>query len=245
MRLIGVIDLCAGRAVHARGGRRDRYRPIRSVAGVDIGGDPEALARLYVQRFGLGEIYIADLDAIAGESLQAGSIGAIAAAGADVWLDAGIRTTEEALVAFGAGASRVIVGLETLRSFSELGAVIDASGSERVAFSLDLREGAPIVLPGAEIGALEPESIARRAATAGATTIIVLDLARVGSGRGVDFELLASIRAAAPDVQLLVGGGIRGPDDVSRLRQLGCEGVLVASALHDGRLNAGYSNVTR
>src|SRR5579862_3342915 len=30
MRLIGVIDLAGGRAVHARGGRRDAYAPVRS-----------------------------------------------------------------------------------------------------------------------------------------------------------------------------------------------------------------------
>src|SRR6185369_9228603 len=33
VRILGVLDLLAGRAVHARAGQRDTYRPVHSVAG--------------------------------------------------------------------------------------------------------------------------------------------------------------------------------------------------------------------
>ena len=46
MRLIGVIDLRGGRAVHARAGRREDYAAVKSVAGSAIEpGDPQALAQ--------------------------------------------------------------------------------------------------------------------------------------------------------------------------------------------------------
>jgi uncharacterized protein related to proFAR isomerase len=67
MRLIGVLDLLAGRAVHARAGRRTRYAPVQAVAGSSIeAGDALALARAYMERLGLTELYAADLDAILG-----------------------------------------------------------------------------------------------------------------------------------------------------------------------------------
>ena len=237
MRLIGVIDLLGGRAVHARGGQRDLYRPIDRVAGVEVGGDPQALARTYRERFALRELYVADLDAIRGAPLQTAPLAAIAGTGVRFWLDAGIRTVDEARRAFDAGAARVVVGLETLPSYADLAAISQASEPERVAFSLDLRDGEPIVAAAAEIAGLAPESIAQRAVAAGAATVIVLDLARVGSGRGVAFDMLARIRAAVPEVQLFAGGGVRGAEDVMRLHAIGCDGVLVASALHDGRLD--------
>jgi phosphoribosylformimino-5-aminoimidazole carboxamide ribotide isomerase len=37
---------------------------------------------------------------------------------------------------------------------------------------------------------------------------------------------------------LLAGGGVRGYEDLARLADAGCDGALVATALHDGRLCA-------
>ena len=62
---------------------------------------------------------------------------------------------------------------------------------------------------------------------------IVLDLARVGSGAGIDAPLFAELHAAF-DVQLLAGGGVRDVDDLRALRDAGAAGALVATALHKG-----------
>ena len=80
--------------------------------------------------------------------------------------------------------------------------------------------------------------IAARAANAGAGVVIVLDLARVGTSAGLDFDLIARIRAAVPDLSLLAGGGVRGHDDLAHLADCGCDGALVATAVHDGRIGA-------
>jgi len=54
VRVIGVVDLLAGRAVHARAGRRESYEPVRTVAGAPIEpGDGLALAGAYVDRLGI------------------------------------------------------------------------------------------------------------------------------------------------------------------------------------------------
>jgi phosphoribosylformimino-5-aminoimidazole carboxamide ribotide isomerase len=45
------------------------------------------------------------------------------------------------------------------------------------------------------------------------------------------------VRRAVPDLRLVVGGGIRGVEDLASARQLGCDGVLVATALHDGQID--------
>jgi phosphoribosylformimino-5-aminoimidazole carboxamide ribotide isomerase len=78
--------------------------------------------------------------------------------------------------------------------------------------------------------------MASRAAVAGAGAVIVLDLARVGTGSGLDLALLTRVREAAPGVTLLAGGGVRGSEDLVRLAAAGCDGALVATALHDGGL---------
>jgi uncharacterized protein related to proFAR isomerase len=45
------------------------------------------------------------------------------------------------------------------------------------------------------------------------------------------------VREAVPGLTLLAGGGIQGREDLVRLADSGCDGALVATALHDGGLN--------
>ena len=54
--------------------------------------------------------------------------------------------------------------------------------------------------------------------------------------RGLIMERLSEIKRHAPNVRLYAAGGLRGTLDLMRLAQDGMSGVLVASALHDGRL---------
>ena len=87
-RVVPVIDLKGGRAVHAIGGRRDQYQPLRSVW--QASPLPIPLAVALRDGLGLDSLYLADLDAIAGGpriSLYRG----LADLGLDLWIDAGLR----------------------------------------------------------------------------------------------------------------------------------------------------------
>src|SRR3954471_1764328 len=112
MRVVGVIDLKDGLAVHAVRGERERYRPVSSVLTAD-GGDPLALARAFRSELGLEELYVADLDAITGAGDNGGTIAALARE-AQVMVDAGVSDPGGARALLDLGAQRVIVGTETL-----------------------------------------------------------------------------------------------------------------------------------
>lgn len=240
LNIIGVIDLRNGLAVHARAGNRDRYAAVQSAAGWPIDpGNARTLAEIYTDILGISDIYAADLGAILDRQPQDEMTRDLASMAAPLWLDAGVRSFRDAQRATDLGASRVIVGLETLPSFDVLTAIVDAIGSERVVFSLDLRDGQPVVANGAQLPiTLSAENIARAAAGSGAGTVIVIDLARVGTGKGLDVELLTKIRAAAPGVHLVAGGGVREWDDLVSAANAGCNGALLATALHNGRIGA-------
>ncbi len=249
MRVTPVLDLMAGRAVAARGGERATYAPVRSVLASGE-GDALALARAFRDVLRCVDWYVADLDAIRGGAPQWPLVRALAELGGRPLLDAATTTVERGEDALIAGADRVVVGLETLDDFAQLEAIVGRLGSARVVFSLDLRGGAPLVRPGAPHGGGgSPLELARRAVDAGVRALLVLDLARVGTGAGVDLELVRRLRLALPGVELLAGGGVAGPADLARLAATGCDAVLVATALHDGRLAAsdlrGHPNDSR
>jgi phosphoribosylformimino-5-aminoimidazole carboxamide ribotide isomerase len=90
---------------------------------------------------------------------------------------------------------------------------------------------------GSAWGTSDPAALARAAVERGIRRLLLLDLTRVGTGRGVGtLPLLARLRGEHPGVELTVGGGIADRAEVRRLAEAGADAVLVGSALHDGRI---------
>lgn len=242
MRLIPVLDLRGGRAVHARGGNRARYAPLVSrVAPGAVPGDAAVIAGAY-SALGATSIYVADLDAIEGRAPQdslvrACALSASARGSARLWIDAGISAASdvERWVAV-PGVERIIVGLESVASIDAVAEIVGAAQPVSVAFSVDLRDGVPLARDAALRG-VSPIELARAAVRAGASSVVLLDLARVGSGAGVDEALARRVVRGIAPTDVVVGGGIQDGDAVRRLGALGVHGVLVGSALHDGRID--------
>src|SRR5262245_37983348 len=134
MRIVGVLDLMCGVVVRGVAGRREQYAPL--VSRLCNTARPAEVARALVGQLGLTELYLADLDAIAGAEPAWGVYEEVRAAGAHLWIDAGVRRAEDArrLAPFGT----VVLGLETLAGPVELREM----GTD-VIFSLDLRAGEP------------------------------------------------------------------------------------------------------
>ena len=73
-------------------------------------------------------------------------------------------------------------------------------------------------------------------------TVIVMTLDRVGAGSGPDLTTFERLRALAPGRQWIGAGGIRDASDLPAAAAAGASGWLVASALHDGRLDPAASS---
>jgi phosphoribosylformimino-5-aminoimidazole carboxamide ribotide isomerase len=253
MQVIPVLDIAGGIAVHAQAGDRSRYAPLESELVPGKVGDPVAVLRAFHSSLGIHECYVADLDAIQGAPVQRALLRELAAfhtgfSGA-LMVDAGTRLPEGALEVLSCGASDVVVGLETLHAFSDLESITDLVTSARVVFSLDLRLGNPILHPAMQDArgpGPDPVSLAEQAVSSGAGSVLVLDLGRIGTGCGVDLGLMESLRGRLPKIRLLAGGGVLTRLDLERMRDAGCDGALVASAIHNGKLSpADLASVSR
>ena len=229
MRVVPVIDLKDGTAVHAVRGERERYRPVRSViAGED--GDPLSVARAFRSELALDELYVADLDAIDGGGGNDGLIRDLAR-GARVMVDAGVGEPERARALLELGVRRVVAGTETLTGAGALDRLL--ADVPEVVLSVDLRDGRALS-PDPQLAGVPALDAVARLHRAGLREAIVLDLARVGSGAGPDVRLIAELHAAFPDLELLAGGGVRDVEDLRALGAAGAAGALVATALHRG-----------
>jgi phosphoribosylformimino-5-aminoimidazole carboxamide ribotide isomerase len=222
MDIIPVLDLRGGIVVRAHMGQRDQYRPIDTP--LSRTSDPIDVTRGLYSVYPFKTFYIADLDAIMGTGSNETVMQRLKAEFPDAafWVDSGIANLSSARRWLDAGHGHLVVGSESQK---DTALVQHLSEHDRIVLSLDFRgeafQGPPALLH-------DTASWPQR--------LIVMTLARVGSGAGPDFARLQAIRDVAAGRKIYAAGGIRDRADLAALKCACIAGALVATSLHDGRL---------
>ncbi len=229
MELIPVIDLKGGEVVRAERGARHLYAPIRTPLSPT--SHPVDVVAGFLALHDFRTIYIADIDAIEGAGDHSAAIGALETEFPSVsfWVDPGIVDLPQTLAFFERHRGDLVLGSESLRDITTLTALSRQPAlATRSVLSLDFRDD---TYQGPDGLNDEPVLWPQR--------LIVMTLARVGSNTGPDLDRLRSVAAKAGKQRAVyAAGGVRGPEDLAALAEARVQGVLIASALHDGRLDA-------
>ena len=231
MRIVPVLDLKGGIVVHARRGQRAAYSPLRSP--LVEGCEPVAVARALCALCDTRTLYVADLDALAGDPVNEDVLTALRSV-AEPWVDAGATTPEPVAALRRAGVARNVVGTESIGSESRSG---PWPTEPPLVLSVDLRDGR-LISPDPELAGRGPAAAAPLARSLNAPEVLVIDLARVGSGSGPPLDAVAALASALPGVAIYAGGGVRDDADLRALESAGATGALVATALHEGRITS-------
>jgi phosphoribosylformimino-5-aminoimidazole carboxamide ribotide isomerase len=221
MQIIPVIDLKNGLVVHAKQGNRDDYAALKSelCKSSDIFDVIDAFWTLY--RFLI--IYIADLNAITRQGNNADLLGEVLAAFPHIsfWIDAGYPLCN--------------------KSFQELTNFLPVLGSE--SFQEDtiseiqlFKNNFILSLDYSATGKLGAKTLFSKQAF-WPEQLIIMSLPRVGSNLGPDVDKLSAYRKHYPQQKIIAAGGIRDSQDLSALERIGIQQVLVATALHNGRIS--------
>lgn len=222
---IPVMDLMGGQVVRARNGERHHYRPIDSP--MCKSSDPLDVARGLLELYPFETLYIADLNAIQqrGDHLEIVAKLRTTLPGVNIWVDAGIASVKESTRWLQLGLN-CVVGSECLPDVTTAQKLIAGIGHERATLSLDFFAGQP---KGPAELFEDPNLWPQR--------VIAMTLGRVGSYTGPDLDLLASLQQRKDGHRIYAAGGVRDLHDLEKLKAMGVAGALLASALHDGKLN--------
>jgi len=232
MKVIPVLDILNSKVVHAIKGKRKDYRPIQS--SLTSSAEPLEVAEAFKNK-GFRELYIADLDAIIDCSTNFQVLKQIIDnTGLKLMVDAGITNLDRAQKLLESGVSKLIVGTETLTEKSFVSEAIHLFGKDRVVVSIDLKDGKVLVKTGFD-GCTEALCLLREFVEMGVSNFIILDLSKVGSSEGINSDLFKQIQETLK-LEIYVGGGARSIQDLIVLKNLGVSGVLVATALHNGKI---------
>jgi len=219
MRCILACDLKGGIVVKGVKGERARYGPIASASRIVDTSDPEEVIREIRPK----ETYIADLDRIMGTGDHLAIIKTLTGT-TRTMADIGVSSADDFALAAGV-SNTVVIGTET----APMGVIEDCQGPQAVV-SLDMKNG---VMIGAHRA--QPLHVLEQLNGFELGAVILLDVGRVGSGAGIDVDFVTSaVSISRHDV--ILGGGVRGIEDLELLEKCGASGAIVASAVHDGRI---------
>ncbi len=222
MRCIFVLDLFNGAVVHAVRGVRRLYEPIDRHSRRVSTSDPFGV----IKEIRPKEVYIADLNLLTGSGNNLAAI-------ADISLTA--RTMADTGISLAGDMDYLpkgitpVLGTETASMH-----LIDEAVLQRdIVVSIDMM-GRKVLTrdPGLM---LDPIEVVRSLNGIHIDAAILLELDRVGTALGLDVNFLEKAVSAC-DHPLILGGGIKGVEDLQTLEDLGFKGALVATAVHNGKI---------
>ncbi|MBM3712283.1 MAG: HisA/HisF family protein [Actinobacteria bacterium] len=233
MRIIPVLDILNGKVIHGIRGERKKYKPIKSV--ITKSSNPLKVAETFKNKFGLNEIYIADLDSIMRKGDNSETINKIKKKlMMKIMVDFGVRSIDDLDKEIIKIVDEVIIGTETLESLKVLEKAIKLIGNERIIVSIDMKN-MKIVSKSKELRT--PEQTVKKIWNLGIKKFILLDLKKTGSMEGQNKKLEKLIKKLVNfDLYLITGGGIKSVEDIIELKKIGIRAALIATSLHNGKI---------
>jgi phosphoribosylformimino-5-aminoimidazole carboxamide ribotide isomerase len=222
VRCIFVLDVFNGAVVHAVRGERSLYEPIDRYSRIVSTSDPLGV----LQKIRPKEVYVADLNLLTGSGENLKSITDISRL-ARTMADIGISLADD--MDYLPSVVTPVLGTET----ASMKLMEEAAYVRDIVVSIDMKNRK--VLSRDPDFMLTPLDIIRRLNGFPIEEVILLELDRVGTSIGLDREFLEKA-VSVSDHPLILGGGVKGPEDLQTLDDLGFCGALVATAVHEGMI---------
>jgi phosphoribosylformimino-5-aminoimidazole carboxamide ribotide isomerase len=232
MILLPAIDLIGGRCVRLAQGDFARE--------TEYSADPAAALAGFATQ-GATEAHIVDLDgARAGAPRQHDLLKALAAGSAlNLQVAGGFRDEEQVAAVLDAGVERVVIGSLAVNDPETFRGLLDRFGPDRLTLALDVRveSGEALVAThGWEVGSgrtlgdvLDQFPLVRH--------LLVTDIARDGMLSGPNLDLMRTIIAAFPAIELQASGGVADLTDLAALHKAGAARAIVGKAIWEGRFS--------
>ena len=232
MIILPAIDLHDGQVVQLRQGKLEEKTVYSDNA--------LAIAKRWEEE-GANGLHIVDLNAaFTGETRNIEIIKRLVhSLNIPVEVGGGIRSVEIATTFIDAGVTRVVLGTQAVESPDLLEKLVKQFGGDRVAVSVDAKDGKVAVKGWTEITAVDALDFIKSVENLGVRTIIFTDIATDGTLQGPNIGALEKILASTR-CHLISSGGVADIEDIKELASLpNLYGTIIGKALYDGTVDLG------
>lgn len=187
---------------------------------------------------GLKRLHLVDLDgAKAGMVRNWKVLEAIAGkTGLVVDFGGGIKTASDVDIVFNSGAALATVGSIAVKDGPLFVSWLQQYGAARFLLGADVKNEKIAVSGWLETTDRWVYDFIDEYIGKGVRQIFCTDVRKDGLLQGPALELYKNIVGKFPDLHFIASGGVSGMDDVRRLEEIGCKGVIIGKAIYEGRI---------
>ncbi len=230
MRIIPAIDIIDGKCVRLSKGDYDTKKIYNE--------HPLEVAKEFAAS-GIQYLHLVDLDGAKSRHIVNHKVLEQIASQTSLQIDfgGGLKTDDDLRIAFESGATQITGGSIAVKDTETFTRWIATYGSHKIILGADAMDEKVAVSGWQEESKEELLPFIQSYKEKGIHYIICTDISKDGMLEGPSFELYEKILKATSDIKLIASGGISTFEELPRLANIGCEGVIIGKAIYENRIS--------
>ncbi|WP_445747416.1 1-(5-phosphoribosyl)-5-[(5-phosphoribosylamino)methylideneamino]imidazole-4-carboxamide isomerase [Polaribacter sp.] len=234
MRIIPAIDIIDGKCVRLTKGDYSTKKIYNE--------NPLEVAKAF-EAAGIQYLHVVDLDGAKASQIVNHKVLEQIASKTTLKIDfgGGLKSDKDLEIAFNSGANQVTGGSIAVKNPTVFESWIAKFGAEKIILGADFypdSSGGKIATNGwQEESSLQLIPFINNYQDKGIQYVICTDISKDGMLQGPSFEVYQQILSEAKNIKLIASGGISTFDELPKLAEIGCEGVIIGKAIYENNIS--------
>mgnify|MGYP006126927871 FL=1 len=230
MRIIPAIDIINGQCVRLTKGDYSTKKVYNE--------NPLEVAKMF-EDVGIEHLHVVDLDGAKAQHIINHHILEKIASKTNLKVDfgGGLKSDVDLKIAFESGAHQVTGGSIAVKNPLQFLSWLETYGADKIILGADCLDQKIAIQGWQEESDKEVLGFIKEFVAKGVSYVICTDIAKDGMLQGPSFELYETILDSVNSVKLIASGGISTFDELPKLADLGCEGVIIGKAIYEGNIS--------
>ncbi len=229
MKIIPAIDIIEGKCVRLTKGNYNTKKVYSK--------NPVEVAKEF-QDAGIKHLHLVDLDGAKSKHIVNYKVLEEIVAETDLKIDfgGGIKSDKDAEIAFESGVNQITGGSIAVKNPEIFINWMKIYGADKIILSADCKNRKIVTQGWTETSVIEVTEFITNYEKTGIIHVICTDVAKDGMLSGTSNELYREILEKTT-VHLIASGGIATIEDVYKIKDLGCKGVIIGKAIYENKIN--------
>ena len=230
MRIIPAIDIINGQCVRLTKGDYSTKKVYNE--------NPLEVAKMF-EGVGIEYLHVVDLDGAKAQHIINYKVLESIASNTNLKIDfgGGLKSDEDLKIAFNSGATQITGGSIAVKNPQLFLDWLETYGADKIVLGADCLDQKIAIQGWQEESDKEVTEFISSYVNKGISYVICTDISKDGMLQGPSFELYQTLLKSIPPFKLIASGGISCFEELPKLKELGCEGVIIGKAIYEGNIS--------
>lgn len=187
---------------------------------------------------GLERLHLVDLDGAKARTVMNWKVLEKIASKTSLIIDfgGGLTSEKDVAIVFDSGAALATVGSIAVKDEALFSQWLQRWGAEKFFLGADVKDEKITISGWTEQTDILLSDFIQQHMDKGLTQIFCTDVAKDGALAGPSLQLYETIVKTFPALHFVASGGVSSIEDVQKLKEIGCSGVIIGKAIYEGRI---------